>query len=710
MIAFLQTRQAHTLDSGFSDFDIADFERLLELQAKLPRLLKEHTESNIPFWYSGLSWRYMAKFWGGGSWLLFDCWDFALKAEEYCQKSLVAFRQVGNLWNIATQQRMLATINWCKIRRLVIYKALSSCPRETDQERQVFANLSATISNETPPDDQIRQLQKQGLEWLSETDDILSKSEREASWEDGLSGMKKREELAKRDQNHTTIKSSLQLLLAGPGSLTVEETKLLWDLAQKYKNRLFAMAIGMSRPSPPGLVKKILASNEVGPMYQEMLDLQKKMESAAEKDRFHLRRQLDGHREMMKQYPPLRELINLREGTPIQLDDLEKITKDLNVPVAFVDWIYVPSMIGQGSQLLLLTARAGETPTIDVLQTNIKEAAAWADKYLATPKPGELSELTHGHSKETFNKICGSLVAPLASRTKEDELLVLSPTDFFYRLPLHALEINHEPLIFRNPIVYAHSQTMMRACHLASQYAADSLGTLNPQFVSGIEAAHNEVFGKGRQSIKDLAATFRSSPMIDDAASKSEFLKRAQNSRLLHIHTHCMWDSRNPLDHHFEFPSPPTQDGKDSHSRLTAREVFDLRIQQGVHINLIACSGGLTDVKVGDEVMGLVPAFLYSGAGSTVSTFWPIPDAAGAAFSRGFFKAFLEQIKRLGKGKKGKESGKVLWLDMAMAFREAAMELDPEQNLPLLTWAGFVMHGFWRFCVGEEEVDELGIA
>jgi CHAT domain-containing protein len=715
MIAFLQTRQAHTLDSRFSDFDIADFERLLELQAKLPRLLKEHTESNIPFWYSGLSWRYMAKFWGGGSWLLFDCWDFALKAEEYCQKSLVAFRKVGNLWNIATQQRMLATINWCKIRRLAIYKALSGSPREMDQVREAFANLSATISNEIPPDDQIRQLQKQGLEWLSETDDILSQSEREASWEDGLSGMKKREELAKRDQNHTTIKTSLQLLLAGPDSLTEEETKLLWNLAQKYKNRLLAMAIGMSRPSPPGLVKKILASNEVGPMYQEMLDLQKKMESAAEKDRFHLRRQLDSHRERMKQYPPLRELINLREGTPIQLGDLEEITEGLNVPAVFVDWIYVPSMIGGGSQLLLLTARAGETPTVDVLSTNIREAAAWADKYLATPGPGEISELLHGHSKETFNKVCGSLVAPLASRTKEDELLVLSPTDFFYRFPLHALTVGVEALIFRNPIVYAHSQTLMRACHLASQYAADSLGPLNPQFISGIGAADSEIFGKGRKSITDLAATFRTSPMIDGSASKFEFLKRAQDSRLLHIHTHCMWDSTNPLDHHFVFPSPPTQAISDiseeggEHDRLTAREVFDLRIQQGVHINLIACSGGLTDVKVGDEVMGLVPAFLYSGAGSTVSTLWPIPDAAGASFSRGFFEAFLEQIKKL-REKKGKANEKVMWIDMAMAFRDAVMELDPEQNLPLLTWAGFVMHGFWMFCVDGKDVDENGVA
>lgn len=289
---------------------------------------------------------------------------------------------------------------------------------------------------------------------------------------------------------------------------------------------------------------------------------------------------------------------------------------------------------------------------------------------------------------------------------------MLSPTDFFYRLPLHALTVGVEALIFRNPIVYAHSQTLMRACHLASQYAADSLGPLNPQFISGIGAADSKFFGKGRKSITDLAATFHTSPMIDDSASKAEVLERAQDSRLLHIHAHCMWDSANPLDHQFGFPSSPSQgnpnppEGGDGHSRLTAREVFDLRIQQGVHINLIACSGGLTDVKVGDEVMGLVPAFLYSGAGSTVSTLWPIPDSAGADFSRGFFGEFLEQIKRLRQEKEQrKESETVPWVDMAMAFREAVMELDPEQNLPLLTWAGFVMHGFWMFCVDEKEVD-----
>lgn len=715
LIAFLGLRQSHTVDSGFIDFDIADFERLLELQANLPRTLKEYTESNIPFWRAGLSWRYMVKFWKGGNWLLFDSWDFAMKAEEHCQSSLVAFRQTGNLENIATQQRMLATINWCKIRRLTIYKALSSSSLETEKEREVFANLSASISDETPPDDQIRQLQKQGLHWLSEADHIFSKSEREASWEDGLNGMKKREELAGRHQNHTTIKSSLQLLLAGPDPLTEEETKLLWNLAQKYKNRLLAMAIGMSRPSPPGLVKKILASNEVGPVYQEMLDLQNKLDLAAKKDRFHLRRQLDSHREKMKQSPLLRELINLREGIPLELDDLQDITRGSNIPMVFVDWIYVPSMIGQGSELLLLTARAGETPTIDVIPTNLREAVAWGDKYLAKPDDGERPELDYTHSKETFNKICGSLVAPLASRTKPEEILVLSPTDFLYRLPLHALSVNDEPLIFRNPIVYAHSQTLMRACHLASQYAADSLGPLNPQFFSGIGAADSELFSRGRKSITNLATTFHSPPMIDGSASKSEFLRQAERSRLLHIHTHCMWDSTNPLDHHFEFPPPPTQDNPlpseslDPQTRLTAREVFDLRIQQGVHINLIACSGGLTDVKVGDEVMGLVPAFLYSGAGSTVSTLWPIPDAAGANFSRGFFGAFVEQVKKLREEKGRGESGeKVLWVDMAMAFREAVMGLDEDQTLGLLTWAGFVMHGFWMFCVDGKDVADIG--
>jgi hypothetical protein len=39
------------------------------------------------------------------------------------------------------------------------------------------------------------------------------------------------------------------------------------------------------------------------------------------------------------------------------------------------------------------------------------------------------------------------------------------------------------------------------------------------------------------------------------------------------------------------------------------------------------------------------------------------------------------------------------WVNIAKAVQEAVVALDPDQTEPLLTWAGFVLHGFWMFAV-----------
>ena len=418
----------------------------------------------------------------------------------------------------------------------------------------------------------------------------------------------------------------------------------------------------------------------------------------------------------------------------MEIHEIEEMCSRVGGPIVLVDWYFVSVFIGQ-SHLLLLTARAGETPTVDYIQTKREDVEGWIQKNLNLPKEDEDPEIAQSYTRSSFDEVCGGLVAPLAERTRPGETLVLCPTEYLHRLPLHALKVGENALIHRNPVVCAYSHSLLRICYLAADYAADSIGPLHPQFISGIAASDDGCYDAGRRSIVDLAKTFNTKSMIDEIALKSRFLREVPTSRLLYIHTHCLWDSAASSDHRLEFPTqedlslhPPdrgvTTDSPDqptSHT-LTAREVFDLRCQQGLHVNLIACSGGLTDVKAGDEVMGLVPALLYSGASSTVFTPWPIPDGVGAKFSRTFFEVFrrmmrgvddhskevadglLEQNRRLAdRGGCCEGESAVRWVNIARAFSEAVVRHDPYQNQPLLGWVGFMMHGFWMFPVAKKE-------
>src|SRR5262249_42627441 len=155
----------------------------------------------------------------------------------------------------------------------------------------------------------------------------------------------------------------------------------------------------------------------------------------------------------------------------------------------------------------------------------------------------------------------------------------------------------------------------------------------------------------GRHAIRDLSSQFSTMPLYDTTATKRALISSLKTTRLAHIQTHCDWDSTIPLEHCIEFPKPPTPPimsselasedvtPKSETHKLTAREIFSLHddLQPGAHLNLLVCGGALTYVDRGDEVLGLIPALLYSGAASVVSTLWRTLDRYAATFGRAFF-------------------------------------------------------------------------
>ncbi|KAI4175384.1 MAG: hypothetical protein LQ346_008084, partial [Caloplaca aetnensis] len=77
---------------------------------------------------------------------------------------------------------------------------------------------------------------------------------------------------------------------------------------------------------------------------------------------------------------------------------------------------------------------------------------------------------------------------------------------------------------------------------------------------------------------------------------------------LLHYHGHVTFQEGDPTDHGLELDD----------RRFTLRDVFDLApLPNSYHATLLGCGSGMTRTTVSNDVIGLVPAFLYSGAAST---------------------------------------------------------------------------------------------
>ncbi|CZR62705.1 uncharacterized protein PAC_12602 [Phialocephala subalpina] len=743
LLMLRMARQWHLSDQHLWDLRVCELKHILELEAKLPQKIRvsfPHSKSSalagLALSYHGML-DYVSDLRGQKN------LEIVKEAEKYNELALQAFRQQKDRTQIALHQRTGAQLCIRKILRLEqlsLYGALSAGNVPDGSAEGVISSCPTEIERD------IGRIRTAGLVKIKEADEINTDSALHASWSAGLDGITHRHDLAEFHSTAHNIYAAIGLLLAEPGNTPSQEAvSSIWKWVQKYKARSLARTIGMHSSDPPELRSQIMASPEARPAYEEMLRLQKQILEAIPIARFDLHRQMDAHLETMRETPLLRQLIELREGTPLNLPEIDAITEKIGATLVLVDWFYLPSFLaGEDGVILLFTARAGSEPTIDILTTNVKDILGWQATYIF-PKEWKKEPEEHLKTPEArtdFDKLLGSLVTPLGQRTNRDEVLVFCPTDVLHRLPLHALSmvapdpkdpknVFSEALIHRNPIVYIHSHSLLRSCMKAAEHARYSLAAANPRFLSGIREAIPKAmalsvddqtqkansYTAGRENIRALARRFGTTPMIDESASKKCFLDAIAHSRLLHLHTHCRWTFQDPLDHQVEFPRAggPPEAGTPLIEALTAREIFDIRVRPGTHVNLIACQGGVTQVKVGDEVMGLVPALLYSGVSSTVSTLWSIRDEDGAQFSNHFFKSYVQQraqqrekvaLESSGAGGEMRETP-ALFIDLAKAVQVAAKKMDHSFTAPLYSWAGFVLHGFWQFPISDEDTRHL---
>ena len=264
---------------------------------------------------------------------------------------------------------------------------------------------------------------------------------------------------------------------------------------------------------------------------------------------------------------------------------------------------------------------------------------------------------------------------PLATITLPGQTLVFSLIGSLHRLPFHALTLDGKVLIQRNPIVYCSSLTVLDVL-----FKARKCSELQETFNSRVFTA--SLFGDppspiGRKALTSLAKKLSTEPRIGDESTSSNFTTAITNPalNLLHYHGHVTFLEGDPKDHGLELDD----------RRFNLRDVFDLApLSSSYHATLLGCGSGMSKTTLSNDVLGLVPAFLYSGASSTVSTLWPFDDKDAAMYTRHFYEEF---DKLLHSGQKGV-------VDLAKANQTAILAIM-DKRPPLYHWAPFVLNGYW---------------
>ena len=165
-------------------------------------------------------------------------------------------------------------------------------------------------------------------------------------------------------------------------------------------------------------------------------------------------------------------------------------------------------------------------------------------------------------------------------------------------------------------------------------------------------------------------------------ATKNTFRKNAGDCDLIHIASHGYFNRFRPLG-----SGPLLANGRrlphihtdtvDERHILMAEEFYQLRLKANLVV-LSGCFTGRSDVRPGDELMGLVRGVFAAGIPSMVLCLWEAYHDATIQFMEIFYQELSQRAPK------------------AIAFQKAQCELRRHQQYHHLRfWAPFVLIGDW---------------
>ncbi len=167
------------------------------------------------------------------------------------------------------------------------------------------------------------------------------------------------------------------------------------------------------------------------------------------------------------------------------------------------------------------------------------------------------------------------------------------------------------------------------------------------------------------RAVADLFGIDAAALFIGKAASIDTLRQHGGGVDVIHLACHAQFRSDNPT-----FSALHLHDGA-----LTVDLIETLELPAATVV-LSGCETGLAELGSGDDMVGLVRAFMVAGAARVLASLWPVDDAVTAAFMAYFYDAL----------RRGQTP--------AAALREAQMNVMRKHPHPLY-WAAFTLYGGW---------------
>ena len=245
-------------------------------------------------------------------------------------------------------------------------------------------------------------------------------------------------------------------------------------------------------------------------------------------------------------------------------------------------------------------------PPSRFLQVNLKAAPTGSAKQLL---PGAKKQLYQLHQL---------LMAPILKDVLAyKKLLIVPHTALLHYLPFHALYNGEQYLIEQHQISYLPSASLLH--YQNRPLAAGAMVALGYDCDGRLPHASTEAVA--------VAQLMNGHAYTQQAATLAHLQQQSPLIRLLHLATHGDFNQDNPL-----FSGLTLADGQ-----LNTLDIFHLHLPASL-VTLSACQTGRSVVSGGDELLGLMRAFLYAGAASLLLSLWQVSDESTLYFMTTFYQ------------------------------------------------------------------------
>ena len=291
------------------------------------------------------------------------------------------------------------------------------------------------------------------------------------------------------------------------------------------------------------------------------------------------------------------------EAVPFTTQDVQYISESVGGKIVFIDW-YDNVQPGSHTSPILVVIQAGGTPQyypLDIRWDTVSEQA----RRLYEADGNGLNTRSSASALQNLS----ALIGPVAAISKPGDTLVLSPAGVMHSIPMHALLVDGQPLIERNPIVYTSSMALLKNAFEAGQDLAATLSSGQLKWKAAVFDG-NPPTSAGKEALSAVSDQLRAEAFLSERSTTAAFRATISQISFLHYHGHAVFEHNEPWEHCLQL----------SAGELKARDLLEASpLGNSYHATVLGCGSGKLSITQ-SEVLGLVPAFIYSGALSTIST------------------------------------------------------------------------------------------